>query len=299
MSIVTYSFADMGYRRVGPLPPWGGGRDPAGVADLMKERADYEVVSSHWVRRPGRRRGVIVSPLVEVVADFDRDSSLDDGAFSFLDNYFGTTYPEYPKYPGDFADLLRFQNTDAEAQGRHVVFSRLGRAITFAGRNRIKTVLRNHIMPWFLRHYPEGRVAVIRYSYELFQLSSLVRAVYTMSKNSFDDLKRQDVEQFPTLRHWQNGDLIATATNLIELTNVLWYPHVVGYQCGPLGLSFVFLLDPSEEHRPGNFPRDWLAIAESHADFAGQNVRDLEAFQEPEGSAAWRMIHRRFPRPGK
>ena len=76
-----------------------------------------------------------------------------------------------------------------------------------------------------------------------------------MTKSTFDGLKGQDVEHFPTLRNWQNDSLVSMAASLLELISVLWDPFVCAFQCGPIVLTFL-LLQTSRRAPAGPIP--WI-----------------------------------------
>src|SRR5437762_1216349 len=68
MAVQIASWADFGYRKLGPLPASGAGLTPAQVAEAMTRASDYEQARDHWVRRRARRKGAPFSESIEFVA---------------------------------------------------------------------------------------------------------------------------------------------------------------------------------------------------------------------------------------
>ena len=65
-----------------------------------------------------------------IVSEFDRDSRLDDEVLKFIDSYFDPSL-QIPraKYSGEFEGLLGFRDSESQGFGRHITFSRIGRAL--------------------------------------------------------------------------------------------------------------------------------------------------------------------------
>jgi hypothetical protein len=135
-----------------------------------------------------------------VIAGFARQDRLDDEDLAFIERHFDSEFRKFQaEFSGEFEALLRFRDADVKGLGRHVAFSQISSALSFAGLGRMKDLLRNHVAPWFFDNYPDGRIAVVRHDYAPFRLSAVVRGTYTMAENSFEDLLdggRRDARRF-------------------------------------------------------------------------------------------------------
>ncbi len=61
---------------------------------------------------------------------------------------------------------------------------------------------------------------------------------------------------------------------------------------GPVGLAFVFLLQPAPEFKPNRFPRNWLAFPSSSASFGREGYDLLDAASNFQGPTWKRASHR-------
>jgi hypothetical protein len=95
MAIEIASWADLGYRKLGPLPASGGGLSPAEIAGQLTSQGDYESTSDCWVRRRARRKGVRLPASIEIVTALDRDTILDNDRLAFVDRHAQSTWTKF------------------------------------------------------------------------------------------------------------------------------------------------------------------------------------------------------------
>lgn len=87
MPVQIASWADFGYRKLGPLPASGGGLSTAQVAEVIGRIGDYEVRPNYWVRRQARKKLSRFNESIQFVDVLQRDTALDDGRLSFFEDH--------------------------------------------------------------------------------------------------------------------------------------------------------------------------------------------------------------------
>ncbi len=288
------SLSNAGYRRFGPLPASGGGLAPQQAASAAARAGDYEA-AGEWVRRSARRRGRAPSESFRIIDTLDAGSELTNGRLSFVDDYFASAFantgtPRLTTESGNIEELV----ATAASERRPLAMYRLEQALALAGPQRLKPVLRDLVAPCFFRLYPQGKVAVVRYDDATDDAAALMRTLYAASQTPLADVRRGGPGGIDTLKEWHLGSVTLLGPLLFNLFLHLFYPSVGGYRAGLGGLDFIFLFDPAEAYEPALYPRDWLAVASSSADFGREGVDLFGALRDFRGPAWQRAAHQRF-----
>ena len=168
----------------------------------------------------------------------------------------------------------------------------IGKAIGFVAPDSLENFLRDVVFPTFFEVYPEGRVAIIVTEEAAETQAGLLRGLYSMAYTEPADMTK--VGGFPVLRKWQDVSGHSTVRLALELFGYLTYPAVTSYRCGTLGLDFVFLLSPPEEHQLPVYPGDWMALLRSRSSFGEEGRDGVRAIVEPGGAEGVAVAHRRL-----
>jgi len=265
MSVAAYSWADLGYRKLGPLPSSGAGLSPARLIRALTETADYEATPDHWVRRRGRSKSGRVVSSFDIIDVFDRNTELTNERLSFVDDYFRSEWAQtgVPDLTTDNDTLLSLVKA-ADTEDRWRAMYRLGQAIYYAGQQRLRPFFREHVGPCFFRLYPDAKIVVIRYNAENDNAAALMRALYAAAQTPLQEV-RKDFAGIRTLQEWHLNSLTLLGPLLLDTFLYLFYPYVGGFRGGLIGLDFLFLFEPAEHYMPCVYPRNWLAVASTTA----------------------------------
>jgi hypothetical protein len=298
MSIITAaSLSALGYRRLSDLPKSGGGLDSKAVASLLCEKGDYTAISNDWVRRRGRAKNTAFVEPMKIVSTIDRTTVIDENTFEFVKDYFCIGYPTAKEQLGvaEFSSLTELaRDAEDHPDRRWYGMSNLGKALLFAGKAQLIPLLRDHVIPWFLKTYPQGKIVSVSYSYEYFRMPRKLKATYTAAQTPITDFKKYGIATFPTLEMWQTASVVEFGKLLLDFFGYLFYPYISAYQTGPFGLTFLFLFDPAEKYEPPIFPQDWMAIPRSHAGFGEEDFDRSETLKDMKGQVAMRAAHQRY-----
>jgi hypothetical protein len=177
------SLSDVGYRQFGLLPSSGGGLDPKQVAVTTAQCGDYEAAGP-WVRRRVRKKGGLLIESFQLIDILDKDADLTDKRLAFVDDYFNSEFANsgVPRLTTESENLLRLVESAASEERRCLGMYRLEQALAYAGPQRLRPVLRDHVLPCFFKLYPEGKVVVIRYNPENDNAAALMRTMYTAAQ---------------------------------------------------------------------------------------------------------------------
>jgi hypothetical protein len=302
MSLIL-SLSDVGYRQFGPLPASGGGLDPTQAARIAAQYSDYEA-AGQWVRRRARKKVVEddqnqKSPFIEsfqVIDILDKDTNLTEQRLAFVDDYFKSEFANsgVPRLTTENDVLLSLVESAATEERRCLGMYRLEKALAYAGPQRLKPILRDHVAPCFFKLYPEGKVAVIRYNSENDDAAALMRVLYAAAQNPFQEVQKGGFQGIRTLQDWHLNSLTLLGPLLFDLFTYLFYPFIGGYRGGPVGLDFLFLFEPAERYTPDLYPRNWLAVASTAAGFGRERFDLYESLREFQGPAWQHAAHQRF-----
>src|SRR5262249_19305816 len=137
---------------------------------------DYEA-QGEWVRRHGRRKGASIIESLELVDILDRDALLDDERLSFIERHFRSEYEanNLPSYRTDNDTLHKLVASAESESNRWRGMYRLVQALSFAGPQRLRPLLREYVAPCFFRLYPGGRVAIVRYNLAYDSAAAMLR----------------------------------------------------------------------------------------------------------------------------
>lgn len=289
------SLSDVGYRQFGPLPASGDGIAPDRVAWAATRQGDYDAAGP-WVRRRARKKGGRFIESFRLINVLDNDADLTGQRLAFVDDYFRSEYANTgePELTTVSANLVRLVEDAASEQRRCLGMYRLAQALCLAGPQRLKPVLRDYVLPCFFKLYPEGKVAVIRYNAENDGAAALMRIMYAAAQTPLQDVQQGSVAGIQTLQDWHLNSLTQLGRLLFDLFAYLFYPYVGGFRGGPVGLDLLFLFEPAERYTPDLFPRNWLAVASTTADFGTERVEFYEAIQDFQGSAWQHAAHQRY-----
>jgi hypothetical protein len=293
-SIHIGSWADLGYRKVGPL--LGGALTPDQVADRLISLGDYEPAPERrWVRRRGRHRDSRLPGGIRIAATLDRDTALDDDCLAFMDKAksIWSEAEEYTPRLRAEPDVLLAAVADADTcEARWRAMYRLAQALFYAGPDRVRPMFREHVAPCFFRLYPEGRIVALRYD-DADAGSSALRSMYALAQGPPSELTKPGFRGVRTLHNWHFASLLHLTPLLWNFFNYLFYPFVGGAcSCLP-GLDFLFLLDPPPAHAQVPFPASWLAVPGRTASYAREEINTVDVLTEFGGPAHRRASHER------
>src|SRR5262245_8346707 len=253
MAIQLGSWADFGYRKVGPLPSSGGGLSAEQLVERLTPLGDYEATPERWVRRSARRRGVQFPEFITIATVLDRDTVLDDDCLAFPDEH---SRSEWVRLEWEDVRLRADQDVlvevveAASSEDRWRGMYRLAQALFYAGAERLRPMLRQYVAPCFFRLYPEGKIVVLRYGTDLDTAAAIQRTLYTLAQAPLPELTKCGFPGFQTLSNWHLASLTHLLPLLLDLFCHLFYPFVGGASgCLP-GLAFAFLFEPPERHVP-------------------------------------------------
>jgi hypothetical protein len=298
--VIQGSWADFGYRRIGPLPPSGSGWSIQEVAERFTTQGDYEVVSGGWVRRRARRKGTPFTGTIEVVTVLDRDSPLDDQALAFLEGHARSEWiqaeAQWKRYRANPDVLLEAVERAETVEERWRGLYRLSQALFYIGPevSRLRPMFRQRVAPCFFRLYPQGKIVVLCYDMAVEEVAALLRILYATSYAPAHEFLGDQYRGVQTLQLWHLASLTRLMPALLDLFNHLFYPFVGGACAGLYGLAFLFLMDPAEQHTPAAFPRNWLGFPSRSASFGREAIDSVEVVQQFNGPVYWREGHQRF-----
>ncbi len=139
MAIHRASWADLGFRKLGPLPVTGNGLTPAEIAGRLTTMADYEATSDHWVRRRERRKGVPHPASIEVAAILEPNVPEGNDSLAFLGDHSSSEWArvasELPQLRMDFANVVELIKDAENTESRWRAFYLLSCALSGLFRN--------------------------------------------------------------------------------------------------------------------------------------------------------------------
>ncbi len=295
MSLITVSsWANLGFRKMGQLPPATGELAAAAGARVLQQAIGYEIVDNNWVRRTGRKKGSSVPPAIRIVDTINAGETISDNRFAYIEDFFQKGYAKHNKFRVKNETLKEIMS---KADSQPTAWQRayeVGVALSAADVSQLRPLLKDYIIPWFFKCYKNGKILVLSYNYEYEQVTSSMRGFYAAAQAPITDFSGADFKGFQTLKHWHASHVYLVGRNLIDILNYLMYPQIAGYQAGPLGLTFLLLFDQAEQFHAGPFPQDWLAIPRSHAGFAEEDRDHSEVLTNPNSQARAQAVHKRY-----
>ncbi len=296
MAIVPASWAQYGYRRLGYLPEGTTTTSPTVLSSMLTGAGMYESTPDNWVRLRVRAKSGPKLNALELIDVLDNSNRSGSKNFSYIATHYKTKFITGQKKKIEIPDadldgLLKDVQTNPNlAQG----MENIGKAISFADADQLTRIMSNEVATWFFGKYTSGKIAVLQSFDEYETLAGGLRALYTYAQTDPKELLQAGINTFPTLRHWQQVSPLAFVKPALEIFNYLWYPHISGYQAGPVGLTFLFLFEPSEAYTPGIYPQSWLDIARTRADFATEDIDVDQALASDKSAAATKATHQRY-----
>ncbi|OAI50250.1 hypothetical protein AYO44_17945 [Planctomycetaceae bacterium SCGC AG-212-F19] len=279
MSLLA-TLSDVGYRQLAQIQGWGNGDSAHSMAAKMAEVADYDVAGT-WVRRRARKKSGRLIESIELVEVIGNETDLAKASLSWIESYFDSIFAKMGvRIRTTTEDLLGLIQHAAEQKQVWRAIRLAADALTVAGRQRLRSIFRDHIAPWFFQLYPAGKIVVIRYHVENENAAAITRCQYAATQCKIAEFGNEGFAGVRSLQSWHLNSITAIGPLLIELFNFLFYPFVGGFRGGPPGLDFLFLFDPSEQYAPPPFPRDWLAIPSSLAAFGKQRNDIIEVIRQ-------------------
>lgn len=294
MTITTATWADLGYRKLGP----GRRLDAAKtrlVADVVAKYGLHEIQTSgdeRWVRDKARIQKAPAPWLIRRVASITKDSFGQEYTYAFIDRAARQRYAQTQQRVTASWDTLVSLTRAEKADSRWRWLYALSTAVSLADPDALATLLRLHALPAFFAVYPAGRVLFYESNYEYESRYGLLRGMYSLSHYDVADL--QPDRGFATLRQWQTLDTLTQPRTLFTLLGVALYPYVHIETAGPIGLRVLFVLDPPERYEPPPFPSSWLSFPQSHWDFGDQERDHVAVLAGQEPSARESAAHGRF-----
>jgi hypothetical protein len=232
MTVQRATWADLGYRMLGPLPASGGGLSAAEVESRVTNLADFEAVAGNWVRRRARRKGSSLPESLKVVAVLDESSLRDQSSLAFLDQGANSEWTKYcddlPQIRMETSDCVKLiQNVETETSRARAMYF-LSSAIALAAPAHVRPLLRDHFLPCIFRLYPKGKVVAIRFDTAVDSGAALLRSLYALALAPLPELKNDSSEGVSTLREWHMLSLPKLLPTLLDCFNYLFYPFVGG-----------------------------------------------------------------------
>lgn len=294
MAITAARWSDLGYRRAAALPLSTGTLSADKIAGFF-ENYGYRREAACWVRLRGRGAQEPAPSLVRLAGVITAQTRAAPASYSWVAPFLASQYGQAARGHLPQAKLETCANlvrTLADAQTpRFTSMVNVGKAIGFVPPAQLEGFLRDIVLPTFFGAFPEGRVAVVVTDAKCEAQAGVLRGLYSMSYTEPADLSK--VGGFPVLRHWQEVSGHSTVRLGLELFGYLTYPAITTYRCGTLGLDFVFMFSPAEEHRLPVYPADWLALLRSRSAFGEEDRDGLGAIVDPAGDEAVAVAHRR------
>jgi hypothetical protein len=298
MRIQAASWADFGYRKVGPLPATSGGLAASEVAQRVLQSRGYEHLSGEWVRRRGRKKGSYVWEALRLLSVIDKNTTLDDDTLSFVDKHAASEWVELERQEGGFRadpDTLLEAVRDAEENpDRWRGMYRLAQSLFYAGAEGLRPMIRQYAAPCFFRLYPEGKIVVLSYDTGLDTHAALQRVMYAAAQAPLLALKAGGFGGVRTMSRWHFASLTHLTPMFLDLFGFLFYPFVGGSHAAFPGLVLLFLFEPAERHSLVPFPRNWLGWASKAASFGGEYADTASILKDFHGPAHQRASHQRY-----
>jgi hypothetical protein len=288
------ALSDVGFRRFGSLLSSGEGVTPEQAAAAAAQCGDYEVAGA-WVRRRARKKGPSLVQSFKILDVLDQSADLTNERLAFVDHYFRSEFANtpLPRLTTESENILGLVES-AGRERRPLGMYRLNQALAYAGPQRLKPVLRDHVAPCFFNLYPRGKIVVISYNADNDNAAALMRTLYAAAQTPLAEVRQRNFSGIGTLQNWHLNSLTLFGPLLFDLFLYLFYPFVGGYRAGLVGLDFVFLFEPAEKYVPDLYPRNWLAIASTAADFGRERVNLYESLRGFQGPAWQHAAHQRF-----
>lgn len=301
-NIVHASWADLGYRCCGPLPKVSSSVDGQFFANLLHERADYEIIDRTWVRRWGRARNRVARHCLNIRQVIDRDTVLDQQCLAFVDDYFNSIWRREQIPVAATGELLVKMVEDApKKRTAELETQAIIKAIAVCQSGQMAPLLREHVLPWFFNKHPDGRVVVIEHSPDFETVVAAMRCFYSAAQVPYGELTANAQvtgDLFPTLKHWHDSSPTLLVRPLLEYWNCLFRPSVFGFRAELFGLTLFFLFGTPLTYSPLVFPSDWLAVPRSCACFGGEPMDEVnfyEVMQHPTGPKSLRATNQPPP----
>lgn len=300
--ILTASWADLGYRRCGPLPESTRTLSEEDFAARLRAQLGYDVIDKTWVRRRGRAKTSSPVPCLRIRGILDRSTSLGAFDFSFIDEFFRSPFGDIPLFqPPDYHLLVSLVESTRNKSTRPLAIQSIVKAFSICRDARLIPLLRDHILPWFFDLYPDGRLVIIQNEHEYERVMAGMRCFYTIAQVPFTDIEANTGlydDHFPTLKYRHSSNISQLSPPLLDFWTFFFLPSVLGFRGDSFGMSFLFLFGEPETQRPPNFPSEWVAMLRAHAAFGAEPLNDGEfeqAISNPNGPEAMKAAHQPPP----
>ena len=132
--IHSYSWSDLGYRKIGTLPASGNGVSVADVGLMFTQVGDHELSDDkQWVRRRARRKGYSMPKSIEFIDVFDKDTSLDNDRLAFVDRHARSEWMKLGKVNSDFQMLTEVIAKSEKEERPLQLLYRFMQSLAYAG----------------------------------------------------------------------------------------------------------------------------------------------------------------------
>ena len=295
MTIVGATWADLGYRKLGPSPRLDAGKTNV-LADLVSRYGLHEVQTAgdeRWIRDNHRRSGVAAPWALRHLATITPTNVGAEDTYEFLERATETRYAQVQRrVTSTWDDLVSLARKPESQEPRLRSLHALASAVSLCSPDALAALLRIHALPAFFASYPAGRVLFFQSNYEFETRYGLLRGLYSTSHYELTELDPN--AGFRALRQWQTLDTVTQPRTLMTLLGVALYPLIHVVTAGPIGLRMVFVLDPPERHELPPFPASWMSIAQSHWDFGDQERDHMAVLGGTDGDATAAAAHGRY-----
>lgn len=282
-TIVTASWADLGYRRCGPLPELEGALSDEDFASKLSAQLPYDVIDKRWVRRRGREKTGPPPACLQIRGIIDRSTDLRKLDLSFIDTFFQSPFGDISLFqPPDYDFLVSLVESARTKSTRPLAIQSIVKAFSVCRDARLIPLLRDRILPWFFNLYPAGRLVIIENDHGYERAMAGMRCFYTIAQIPYMDIEAntglyEDV--FPTLKYRHSTNISQLSPPLLDFWMYFFLPSVLGFRADSFGMSFLFLFGEPEKQLPPHFPCEWVAMLRTHAGFGAEPLADGEFAQ--------------------
>ncbi len=283
MSIISSTWEDLGYAKIGPIHPGNAAELQAAkqLGELFKAKLDYDVINESdavWLRDPARKKGNKRPDASVIIADIDTAGLSSINIEKILSNYLHSRYAV--NWTGDPASLNQqirpFLSGDDSQSARaayDISFSFLSCPPNYLG-----SYIISKISPNFFKEFPKGRIILIETNYKFESRQAVIRAGYTATQyGGLSNLNLKN-DAFKALSNWQALTPYNVLRTVLDLGTLISFPRIHFFTASRPGLTAVFIFGTPLEHLEPEFPTSWMESYGSRWDFArGKSTRSVNA----------------------
>jgi hypothetical protein len=287
--VTIATWADLGYRRVGPRDANDIARSSS-ILTASRHLGWGEIKddsSGKWIRRKERTKAFIYKPYTTKKAILD-ESNFKTKVPDIIDQYLSSKYAQY-RGEASIESVRESLYKDKGNKSILQVCKSISEATMFCPLEMFKILLIEDILPIFFELDNKGKVFVFLDNYEYMKMTSFLRAYYTNDIYPISSFPPKWGGGFPTLRKWQDIDPSGFFNRILSFLNLITYPFILGFDAGKYGLRFLFLFSREVKQDYPIYPIDWMHWVQSDASFGGENREIDEILKDATG-----IVHGRY-----